>query len=346
MISVLTPFRGAQEDDVSYLEAAPRAIAPRLHEGNLVILESRSPVGATEKAAGWLADARQDLTFPHTHGKASDTRIGHCPERVLPSHIHWGLYQNAHVICGMPRKYSKTVPALYGIFVAGECIVIDRRTAEMSKLTENHFRDVNIAPRNELSMLCEKLYLDVCELIKLSHRHPRVTILTPGPGVGGHSIAVDPWFIVSSAPEQATLVRNARKMNSLTLESAMEQLHRKIDPAIEVKGLSSDKNLRIAFYSIAFKSNIDDLHERPSLQIVEKMAKRFGGEAQMVEPNIDQLRFSVDTRNLRTPVEVEADIRVFLVKHPQLVDIAYNFESDPDLCGLCDPKAQRDLDRF
>jgi UDP-N-acetyl-D-mannosaminuronic acid dehydrogenase len=199
LIAVPTPFKDGHAPDLSYIESASKSIAPVLKKGDLVILESTSPVGATEKMASWLADARPDLTFPQTHGEASDIRVAHCPERVLPGHVLRELVQNDRVIGGMTPKCSEAATRLYKLFVEGECIITNARTAEMCKLTENSFRDVNIAFANELSMICDKFDVDVWELIKLANRHPRVNILQPGPGVGGHCIAVDPWFIVSQA---------------------------------------------------------------------------------------------------------------------------------------------------
>ena len=200
---------------LSYIESACKAIAPVLKAGDLVILESTSPVGATEQMSKWLAEIRNDLTFPQTHGEASDIRIAHCPERVLPGHVLRELVQNDRVIGGMSAKCSNAAVSLYKLFVEGECIVTNARTAEMCKLTENSFRDVNIAFANELSMIADKLNIDVWELIALANRHPRVNILQPGPGVGGHCIAVDPWFIVSSTPDLAKLIRCARLANQL-----------------------------------------------------------------------------------------------------------------------------------
>lgn len=214
LIAVPTPFKGDNhEPDLSYIESASKAIAPVLKQGDLVILESTSPVGATEQMAAWLAEARPDLSFPQTHGEASDIRIAHCPERVLPGHVLRELIQNDRVVGGMTARCSAAACALYKIFVEGECVVTNARTAEMAKLTENSFRDVNIAFANELSIICDKIGISVWELIRLANRHPRVNILQPGPGVGGHCIAVDPWFIVSRMPEQARLIRTAREVN-------------------------------------------------------------------------------------------------------------------------------------
>ena len=210
LIAVPTPFKadhnGGHEPDLRFIEAASQSIAPVLKPGDLVILESTSPVGATEQMAGWLAAARPDLSFPQTHGAASDIRIAYCPERVLPGHVLRELLQNDRVIGGMTPKCSEAAASLYKIFVEGECVITTARTAEMCKLTENSFRDVNIAFANELSIICDKQGINVWELIRLANRHPRVNILQPGPGVGGHCIAVDPWFIVSQSPDEARLI--------------------------------------------------------------------------------------------------------------------------------------------
>jgi UDP-N-acetyl-D-mannosaminuronic acid dehydrogenase len=196
LIAVPTPFSEGHKPDLSYVEAASRAIAPVLKKGDLVVLESTSPVGATGKVSEWMAQMRPDLTFPHQVGELSDIRVAHCPERVLPGHVIRELVENDRVIGGMTRRCSESARALYKVFVQGECILTDARTAEMCKLTENSFRDVNIAFANELSVICDPLEINVWELIRLANRHPRVNILQPGPGVGGHCIAVDPWFIV------------------------------------------------------------------------------------------------------------------------------------------------------
>jgi len=202
---VPTPFKsgagGDHEPDMGYIESACRSIAPVLKRGDLVVLESTSPVGATEQMAAWLAQQRPDLSFPQAHGEESDIRVAYCPERVLPGHVLRELVHNDRVIGGMTPRCSAAAAALYRIFVQGECVITNARTAEMCKLTENSFRDVNIAFANELSVICDKLGgIDVWELIRLANRHPRVNILQPGPGVGGHCIAVDPWFIVAPRP--------------------------------------------------------------------------------------------------------------------------------------------------
>lgn len=218
LIAVPTPFLPCAKGeipapDLTYIESACRGISLVLKKGDLVILESTSPVGATEQVAEWLAAARPDLSFPQTAGEEADVNVAHCPERVLPGHVVRELVQNDRVIGGISAKCSKRSVELYKIFVKGECIITNARTAEMAKLTENSSRDVQIAFANELSMICDKLSINVWELISLANRHPRVNILQPGPGVGGHCIAVDPWFIVSKTPEEAQIIHTARKVN-------------------------------------------------------------------------------------------------------------------------------------
>lgn len=280
MVAVPTPFKEDYQADLSYIEAAAKAIAPVLEKGNLVILESTSPVGATEELANWLAEARPDLTFPQTAGNEADINIAHCPERVLPGHVLRELVENDRVIGGMSEECSKKAVALYKTFVVGECLLTNARTAEMAKLTENSFRDVNIAFANELSMICDKLDINVWELIKLANRHPRVNILNPGPGVGGHCIAVDPWFIVSSAPETAKLIRQAREVNDAKPHYVLKQI---TDAADQFK------KPVIACLGIAFKADIDDLRESPALDITKMLAQNNEAEVLVVEPNINKL---------------------------------------------------------
>ena len=217
LIAVPTPFKNNDstipEPDLSYIKKASEAIAPVLKKGDLVILESTSPVGATEQMAEWLAAARSDLSFPQDGGENADVNVAHCPERVLPGHVVCELVENDRVIGGMTAQCSARAVELYKTFVQGECVITNARTAEMAKLTENSCRDVQIAFANELSIICDKLNIDVWELISLANRHPRINILQPGPGVGGHCIAVDPWFIVSKTPIEAQIIHTARKVN-------------------------------------------------------------------------------------------------------------------------------------
>ncbi|ODB36803.1 UDP-N-acetyl-D-mannosaminuronic acid dehydrogenase [Pseudoalteromonas sp. BMB] len=280
LVAVPTPFKENYEADLSYIRSASESIAPVLQKGNLVVLESTSPVGATEQMAEWLSELRPDLTFPQTAGDDADIKIAHCPERVLPGYVLKELVENDRVIGGMSDACTRSAIELYQIFVKGECLITNARTAEMAKLTENSFRDVNIAFANELSMICDDLDIDVWELIKLANRHPRVNILNPGPGVGGHCIAVDPWFIVSSAPERAKLIRQAREVNDAKPQFVLNQIEEAADQF---------KKPVIACLGIAFKADIDDLRESPALGIVEMLAKKHDYEIVVVEPNIDSL---------------------------------------------------------
>ena len=316
MVAVPTPFKedvtSSHSPDLSYIEAAANMIAPVLAKGNLVILESTSPVGTTEKLAGWLKLARPDLTFPQDKGDAADIKVAHCPERVLPGHVLTELVSNDRVIGGMSDACSQLAIQLYEKFVRGECIVTNARTAEMAKLTENSFRDVNIAFANELSVICDKLKINVWELVKLANRHPRVNILNPGPGVGGHCIAVDPWFIVDSCPEEAKIIKQARLTNDAKPHYVVEQI---------CKAADEFKRPVIACLGLAFKADIDDLRESPALEIVKDLVAKGLGDIIAVEPNIKQLPSSlaesgVTLSSLSDALD-KANVVVVLVDHKQ-----------------------------
>jgi UDP-N-acetyl-D-mannosaminuronic acid dehydrogenase len=280
VIAVPTPFGEDRVPNLSYVEAAAKSIAPHLVSGNLVILESTSPVGTTEAVAGWLAAARPDLTFPQDAGEEADIGVAYCPERVLPGRVLEELVENERVLGGMTGSCSRRAAEFYGIFVKGACRQTTARTAEMCKLTENAFRDVNIAFANELSLICDRLDVNVWELIRLASCHPRVNILQPGPGVGGHCIAVDPWFIVHSAPEEAKLIRTAREVNDGKpdwvvgrVEAAAKDI---VDPVVACLGL-------------AFKPDIDDLRESPAVEVVRRLSSRGSVRLLVVEPFVDEL---------------------------------------------------------
>lgn len=317
LIAVPTPFTGDNhEPDLGFIEAAARAIAPELEAGNLVILESTSPVGATEAMAGWLAEARPDLSFPQTAGDASDIRVAHCPERVLPGKVMQELITNDRVIGGMTAKCSDTAVRLYRSFVTGECVVASSpREAEMAKLTENSFRDVNIAFANELSLICDELDIDVWELIRLANRHPRVNILQPGPGVGGHCIAVDPWFIVSSAPEQARLVRIAREVNDSKPEWVLDKVRSAIGAYLMENPGKTAADVTVAIYGLAFKPDIDDLRESPALEIAKALAREHQGPLKIVEPNVTTLPEGLGAGSHSPVDEANAEVHVMLVDH-------------------------------
>ncbi|MGL3820766.1 UDP-N-acetyl-D-mannosamine dehydrogenase [Sphingopyxis sp. R3-92] len=322
LIAVPTPFKGDDHDpDLSYIEAACRSIAPVLAQGNLVVLESTSPVGTTEKMSAWLAEARPDLSFPQQSGEASDVRVAHCPERVLPGKVMQELIQNDRVIGGITSACSDAALSLYSLFVKGECVVTDARTAEMAKLTENAFRDVNIAFANELSLICDRLDINVWELIALANRHPRVNILQPGPGVGGHCIAVDPWFIVSSAPDISRLIRATREVN----DGKPGWVLQKVEAAVaqwSTRSGSSASEVTIACYGLAFKPDIDDLRESPALYIAEQLQERFGERLVVIEPNIEGLPVSLDRCQFGSTPDIAADIHVLLVDHREFKAMA------------------------
>jgi UDP-N-acetyl-D-mannosaminuronic acid dehydrogenase len=330
LIAVPTPFKGDHEPNLSYIESASISIAQVLKKGDLVILESTSPVGATEQMAQWLAAARPDLSFPQTHGEDSDIRIAHCPERVLPGHVLRELVQNDRVIGGMTPKCSELAISLYKIFVQGECIVTNARTAEMCKLTENSFRDVNIAFANELSMVCDKLDINVWELIRLANRHPRVNILQPGPGVGGHCIAVDPWFIVSKTPEQARLIRTAREVNDSKPQWVIDKVRASVSKFLQFNPQKTTADVTIACFGLAFKPDIDDLRESPALAITTSIADIHPGRVLAVEPNIIKLTEDISSKVQLMETELalkEADILVLLVNHREFreLGIAKNY---------------------
>lgn len=318
LIAVPTPFKDGHQPDLDYIESASRSIAPVLKKGDLVILESTSPVGATEQMANWLAESRPDLTFPHTHGEASDIRVAHCPERVLPGHVLRELVQNDRVIGGMTPKCSEASARLYKVFVEGDCVLTNARTAEMCKLTENSFRDVNIAFANELSIICDKLDINVWELIRLANRHPRVNILQPGPGVGGHCIAVDPWFIVSKTPDEARLIRAARDVNDSKPQWVLDKVKIAIAEFLQANPGKSARDVTVACFGLAFKPDIDDLRESPALEITQQLGQSHPGAVWAVEPHIDALPKSLAQRcELKSQDEAlaHADILLLLVDH-------------------------------
>ncbi|EJY0897173.1 UDP-N-acetyl-D-mannosamine dehydrogenase [Vibrio parahaemolyticus] len=331
LIAVPTPFLPCNEGevpapDLSYIEAASKAIAPVLKKGDLVILESTSPVGATEQMAAWLAEARSDLTFPQTHGEQADVNVAHCPERVLPGHVVRELVENDRVIGGMSARCSERSVALYRTFVQGECVVTNSRTAEMAKLTENSSRDVQIAFANELSIICDKLDINVWELIALANRHPRVNILQPGPGVGGHCIAVDPWFIVSKTPEEAQIIHTARKVNDGKPDWVIKKVKLAIAEFLQVNPDKTAREVTVACYGLAFKPDIDDLRESPAMAITQKIAEMHAGRVIAVEPNIDAVPDKlkhVELMDFEVALK-EADIQVLLVDHKEFKEKLVN----------------------
>jgi UDP-N-acetyl-D-mannosaminuronic acid dehydrogenase len=315
MVAVPTPFKDNHEPDLSYIRSAVKVIVPVLEKGNMVILESTSPVGSTEKMMAWMCELRPDLSFPIFGEEGEyDISIAHCPERVLPGHVVRELVENDRVIGGVTRRCAERARDLYKVFVLGDCLLTDCRTAEFSKLVENSFRDVNIAFANELSLICDKLGINVWKLIQLANRHPRVNIMQPGPGVGGHCIAVDPWFIVDSAPDEAKLIHTARLVN----DSKPHFVLKKINQAVKATGKEKPE-LTIACLGLAFKPNIDDLRESPALDIAQQVELMGFAKQLLVEPYIDTIPSSFNSKTTKL-VDLEhalsmADVVVLLVDH-------------------------------
>jgi len=317
LIAVPTPFKGDHLPDMKFVESAARSLAPVLKKGDLIILESTSPVGATEQMAQWLAEARPDLSFPQQAGEQSDINVAYCPERVLPGQVMVELIKNDRVIGGMTSVCSQRASDLYNIFLEGECVTTHSRTAEMCKLTENSFRDVNIAFANELSLICDAQGINVWELISLANRHPRVNILQPGPGVGGHCIAVDPWFIVAQNPELARMIRTAREVNDSKPHWVVDRVKAALADCLTVTGKRA-ADIKIACFGLAFKPNIDDLRESPAVEVTHLIADWHSGETWAVEPNVHQLPASLADKVTLQPVDralKEADLLVMLVDH-------------------------------
>lgn len=296
IIAVPTPFKNNHEPDLSYVETATKTIAPLVEKGNLVILESTSPVGTTDLVASILKEAGHDTE--------NDIYIAHCPERVLPGRILIELVQNDRIVGGINGKSTDVAVEFYRAFVSGEVLGTDAKTAELAKLTENAFRDVNIAFANELSIICEREGINVWELISLANRHPRVNVLQPGPGVGGHCIAVDPWFIVARAGDDAKLIRTARQVNDAKPEWVINKVKRKAQKF---------KRPVIACLGLAFKADVDDLRESPALDIVKTLKKEDVGELLLCEPNLVELE-GYELHDLSAAIE-QADIVLILVDH-------------------------------
>lgn len=310
IIAVPTPFKevdgNPKAPDLSYVEAATRAITPFLREGNLVILESTSPVGTTEFIEKTIVAARPEL--------AGKVHTAHCPERVLPGHILRELVDNDRIIGGSTKAAVAKARELYKTFCNGAILETDSRTAELSKLVENSFRDVNIAFANELSLVCDHLGVNVWETIALANRHPRVNILQPGPGVGGHCIAVDPWFIVSSAPAQAKLIKTAREVNDAKPHWVIDKVKAKAERF---------KSPVIGCLGLTFKANIDDLRESPSLDIVRDLIAQNVGQVLACDPNVAADKIDMPLHDLKHVMKT-ADILLLLVDHEEFKSI------DPD----------------
>lgn len=312
IVAVPTPFLADRSADLSYIEAAARGIAPQLQGGELVILESTSPPGATRHMADFILALRPDLSLDGGDD-APVVHFAHCPERVLPGRVMIELVTNDRIVGGITAEAATLAQELYSVFCQGEILVTDDVTAEMAKLVENSYRDVNIAFANELSIISEKIGIDVWELIRLANHHPRVNILQPGPGVGGHCIAVDPWFIVAAAPDESRLIRTAREVNDAKPEWVFQQ----IISALE--GLPA--TAEIAVLGLAFKANIDDLRESPAIEIAVHLVESMQGrKINVAEPHIEELprqlagRSNVELLSLDESIQ-RSEVVVVLVDH-------------------------------
>ena len=333
IIAVPTPFHEGHVPNLDYVKSATEAIAPYVKKGNIVILESTSPVGTTHMIEEILKGKGVNT---------SEIHIAHCPERVLPGRIMLELVQNDRIVGGLTPEATEVTAKFYESFVNGEVLRTDAKTAEMAKLTENSFRDVNIAFANELSILCDKFDINVWELIELANRHPRVNILQPGAGVGGHCIAVDPWFIVDAGGEDAKLIRTARERNDYKSEWVINKIEETAKKVEEKSG----KPAKIACMGLAFKPDIDDLRESPALYITQRLAASRDNVI-AVEPNIPMdtdveksLKISNKTFKLADVFDAleEADLIVFLVAHKQFKRLDYHDLNCLDFCGVMNKK--------
>jgi len=343
MICVPTPFYHDDSEvprpNIEYVLSATKAISPFLKKNNIVILESTSPVGTTEKVTECISVERPDLI--NDKGKL-DISIAYCPERVLPGRIMIELVENDRIVGGIDDESTEAVSKFYSTFVEGKVLKTNSRTAEMSKLVENSFRDVNIAFANELSIICSETDVDVWELIGLVNHHPRVNVLYPGCGVGGHCIAVDPWFLVSAYGEKAKMIRAAREINNYKKDWVIDLVNLEISRFKE----SNDKSPTVAFMGLAFKPNIDDLRESPALDIAKHFDNSYEGPLMFVEPNIDKGAeiFGSVTNHILVDMDVairDSDIFVFLVKHNEFVNETSNLPKEKkvlDFVNVADKK--------
>ncbi|MCP4551283.1 MAG: UDP-N-acetyl-D-mannosamine dehydrogenase [Bacteroidetes bacterium] len=319
IIAVPTPFKDNHVPDISYIESATKMIIPYLRSGNLFIIESTSPIFTTEKIAKLIFSERPELE--------GNIYIAYCPERVLPGNAVYELENNDRVVGGINEESNQAAITFYSKFVNSSIYPTNARTAEMCKLTENASRDVNIAFANELSMICDKANINVWELINLTNKHPRVNILQPGSGVGGHCIAVDPWFIVSDFPDESIIIKTAREINNYKTLWVIEQIKNSI---LQFK-MENNRKPKVALMGIAFKPNIDDLRESPAKQVVKEMLTFKNAEYFIVEPNVD----SLDLAELTSYEDAcnKADIIVFLVAHREFLTLERQ-KQELDFCGI------------
>lgn len=338
IIAVPTPLKGEDhKPDTSFIEHAIDSIGPVLKKGDLIILESTSPVGTTEMLQAQLAKNRSDLNFFSDKSNKADILIAYCPERVLPGNILYELIENDRVIGGLCKHSSDLAASFYKEFVQGDCLITNARTAEMAKLVENSYRDVNIAFANELALLSKDLKINVWELISLANRHPRVNILNPGAGVGGHCLAVDPWFIIDKSPDLALLIKQARLVNDHTPINIAEDIGNHL---LAMKNTTSVEHIHIGILGLTYKPDIDDLRESPAMIIAQILHKKFPNQVFVVEPNITSIDQSLygdlSLINLSEAMNT-CSLLAVLVPHSGFKNLPHLSESNQqilDYCGL------------
>jgi UDP-N-acetyl-D-mannosaminuronic acid dehydrogenase len=318
MIATPTPITADNKADLSFVKSAISAISPFLSPGNLIILESTSPVGTTDNIARWIKELRPDLRIPSLDDEPN-IHLAYCPERIMPGKVVKELVENDRIIGGMTLRCADQAESLYEVFSQGKLFKTSTKLAELAKLSENSYRDVNIAFANELSMICDQLDLNVWDLISLTNRHPRVDVLKPGPGVGGHCIAIDPWFIIDAFPEESGLIKQARLSNNLKKEHVYNKV---------VQIAEQYKKPVIACLGLSFKADVDDLRESPALDIVEKLLINEIGSILVVEPNLNSLPLNLRKQNVQL-VDLnealdKANVVVFLVEHKEFKTIDIN----------------------
>ena len=308
IIAVPTPFKENHAPDLTYVEQATLSIAPVLKRGDLVVVESTCPVGTTAAVSEWLARARPDLIFPHDSGDDADVFVAHSPERVLPGRVLIELVDNDRVVGGLSPTSATRAAALFQLAIKGTCHLTDARTAELVKLSENAYRDVNIAFANELAAISETLGVNPWDVVALANRHPRVNILKPGPGVGGHCIAVDPWFIVDSAPDVSDLIRTARLVNDRRPSDIAQQVRDAAEQAQQVSNQITDLTV-IACLGLSYKADIDDMRESPAVIVCEELAENNSFDLRIVEPHTSILPSSLDSRTNVSLTSLEDALR-------------------------------------
>lgn len=338
IIAVPTPFHSTIQADtpkpnINYVKDAIKSIAPFLKKGDLVILESTSPIGTTELIRDLLIGYRKDLNFENDTSNPYDINIAYCPERVIPGNILFELKNNNRVLGGITAKCSEKAADFYKTFISGKCITTNSKTAEMTKLVENSSRDVQIAFANELSMICDNLDINVWELISLANHHPRVNILNPGPGVGGHCIAVDPWFIVDADKENSRIIKTSRQINDFKPLWVIEKIKHEISNYVTKDKLKTS-DINICIYGLTFKPDVDDIRESPAIKISEEILEAHNGKVFFIDPNLDDVILNKKKYNTTNEVMDDIHIHVLLVDHKEFKNKKPKYGSIIDTRGI------------